>query len=240
MSLALKHGLEFPDLYRRDGLVRLDAAFIAHLAASDVALHNRLVTARRDPAALDRKAESDLLTELAPHLEDFIGELFGITKEVRVLQAHHDALAPLYSVKRLFVQRRAVKGVNAEAAAAEDGDALAEALVRHFGEPLSEDSFARHVARWMEDEAAHVDALALAARYAAWATLAPEGQTKHRRGVLFKQSHKLDMTHLVPVETVTHYGVTMLRLPEEKWRARDGFKLTDPGTDLVGALDQAN
>jgi NADPH-dependent glutamate synthase beta subunit-like oxidoreductase/NAD(P)H-flavin reductase len=239
-SLALKHGLQFPDLYRRDGLIELDAAFIAHLTATDVALHNRLVTARRDPAALDRKAESDLLTELAAHLEDFVGELFGITKEVRALQARHDALAPLYSVKRLFVQRRAVKGVSAEAAAAEDSEGLAQALTRELGEPLSEESFARHVARWMENEAAHADALAFAARYAAWATLAPEGQRKHRRGVLFKQPHKLDMTHLVPVETVSHFGVTMLRLPEEKWRARDGFKLTDPGTDLTGALDQAN
>jgi NADPH-dependent glutamate synthase beta subunit-like oxidoreductase/NAD(P)H-flavin reductase len=239
-SLALKHGLEFPDLYRRDGLVTLDAAFIAHLNEADVALHNRLVTARRDGAALDRKAESDLLTDLAPYLEDFIGELFGITKEVRALQARHDALAPLYSVKRLFVQRRAVKGVSAAAAASEDGEALAQVLARHFGEPLSEESFARHVARWMEDEATHGEALTLAARYAAWATLAPEGQQKHRLGVLFRQPHKLDMTHLVPVETVSHYGVTMLRLPEEKWRARDGFKLTDHGTDLTGALDHAN
>jgi NADPH-dependent glutamate synthase beta subunit-like oxidoreductase/NAD(P)H-flavin reductase len=239
-SLALQHGLDFRDLYRRDGLVKLDAAFIAHLSETDVALHNRLVTARRDPAVLERKAESDLLTELASHLEDFIGELFAIGGEIRALQARHDALAPIYSVKRLFVQRRAVKGVSAEVAAAEDGDALATALARKFGEPLSEESFARHVARWLEDEAAHADALTLAARYAAWATLAPVGQAKHRAGVLFKQPHKLDMTHLVPVETVSHYGVTMLRLPEEKWRARDGFKLTDPGTDLVGALDHGN
>jgi len=239
-SLALKHGLDFRDLYRRDGLVKLDAAFIAHLLEVDVALHNRLATARRDPAALDRKAESDLLTELAPHLEDFIGDLFAIAAELRALQGRHDALAPIYAVKRLFVQRRAVKGVSAEVATAEDGDALAVALARELGEPVSEESFARHVARWMEDEAAHAGALALAARYAAWATLAPQGQKKHRGGVLFKQPHKLDMTHLVPVETVSHYGVTMLRLPEEKWRARDGFKLTDAGTDLVGALDQAN
>ena len=239
-SLALKHGLDFRDLYRRDGLVKLDAAFIAHLLEVDVALHNRLATARRDPAALDRKAESDLLTELAPHLEDFIGDLFAIAAELRALQGRHDALAPIYAVKRLFVQRRAVKGVSAEVATAEDGDALAVALARELGEPVSEESFARHVARWMEDEAAHAGRLALAARYAAWATLAPQGQKKHRGGVLFKQPHKLDMTHLVPVETVSHYGVTMLRLPEEKWRARDGFKLTDAGTDLVGALDQAN
>ena len=82
-ELALKHDLEFEDLYRRSGLVRLDAAFVAHLAAADAGLHDRLVTARRDPGALEREAESDLLVDLAPHLEDFVGELFGIGAEVR-------------------------------------------------------------------------------------------------------------------------------------------------------------
>ena len=48
------------------------------------------------------------------------------------------------------------------------------------------------------------------------------------------------MQHLVPVETIERDGVTMLRLPEHEWRARDGFALTDAGTDLAGALDQAN
>src|SRR5690349_8927836 len=101
-DLALKHGLSFPDLYDRDGLVRLDRAFVAHLAEADAALHGRLMAGRADPASLDRKAESDLLVDIAPHVEDFLGELFGISAEVRALQARHDRLAPLYSVKRLF------------------------------------------------------------------------------------------------------------------------------------------
>src|SRR5580704_14622427 len=48
------------------------------------------------------------------------------------------------------------------------------------------------------------------------------------------------MQHLVPVETIERDGVTMLRLPEHDWRVRDGFALTDAGTDVVGALDEAN
>src|SRR5215467_9652886 len=109
-DLALKHGLSFADLYDRDGLARLDRAFVAHLSAADAELHNRLMTARRDPAAIEGLEESNLLVDLAAHLEDFVGELFGIESEVRDLQARHHELAPLYSVKRLFVQRRAVKG----------------------------------------------------------------------------------------------------------------------------------
>src|SRR3954470_21715439 len=120
-ELALKHGLAFADLYEREGLIRLDREFVAHLAASDIPLHNRLMAARADPDTLDRKAESDLLVDLAPEVEDFIGELFGITAEIRALQARHDALAPLYSVRRLFVQRRAVKEIKEADAARLNG-----------------------------------------------------------------------------------------------------------------------
>src|SRR5258708_30697583 len=122
-DLTLKYDLGFAELYERDGLIRLDRAFVASLAEIDVALHGRLMAGRADPAALDRKAESDLLVELAPHVEDFLGQLFGIAPDIRALQARHEELAPLYSVKRLFVQRRPVKAVKEDAAASLDGAA---------------------------------------------------------------------------------------------------------------------
>src|SRR5579862_4367502 len=213
---------------------------MAHLQAADVGLFNRLATARATPDALADKDHSELLVELAPHLEDFVGALFGIGAEVRALQEKHDALTPLYTVKRLFVQRRAAKGATPEAAARIDGPALARVLEARFGEPLTEMSFACHVARWLDDEAKHVEALDEAARYAAWATLAPEGRKLHGKGVLFKVPHRLDMHHLVPVTTKVEHGVTMLHLPESHHRHREGFELTDAGMDLTGALDQAN
>ncbi|MBV8935386.1 MAG: pyridine nucleotide-disulfide oxidoreductase, partial [Alphaproteobacteria bacterium] len=242
-ELVLKYGLSFADLYDREGLLRLDRAFVARLAETDVGLHDRLMAARRDPRAVERLDESNLLVDLAPHLEDFLGELFGIGAEIRELQSRHHELAPLYSVKRLFVQRRAVKGVKEADAMAIDGPRLARELDGLIGSPTEdawERAYAEHVAKWLEDEAGNAAALATAERYAAWATLAPEGRRKHRRGVLFQVPHRLDMHHLVPVETVERDGVTMLRLPEEEWRRRDGFALTDRGTDLTGALDQAN
>jgi NADPH-dependent glutamate synthase beta subunit-like oxidoreductase/NAD(P)H-flavin reductase len=250
-DLALKHGLSFADLYERDGLIRLDRAFVAHLAATDAALHDRLMAARAAPEVLDRKAESDLLVELSPHLEDFLGDLFGIAGEVRALQARHERLAPLYSVKRLFVQRRAVKEVKEADAAHLNGHRLAQELDTLLGgAPAAFETrqgvlawelrYADGVARWLDEEAAHKLPLKTALEYAAWATLAPEGRTRHRRGLLFRVPHRLDMHHLVPALTVERDGVTMLRLPEDEWRARDGFALTDPGTDLAGAQDEAN
>jgi NADPH-dependent glutamate synthase beta subunit-like oxidoreductase/NAD(P)H-flavin reductase len=238
--LALGFGLTFEDLYQRDGLVRLDQAFTDRMREADPALFNRLMAARAAPDGLAAKDESELLIEAAPHLEDFIGDLFGIGTELAGLQAAHDALAPLYRVKRLFVQRRAVKGVAPEQAAALDGPTLAVELESLIGETLTEASFAAHVELWTADEAAYPAPIDLALRYAQWATLSDAGRARHKSGLLFKVPHKLDPAHLVPIETVTIDGVTMQRLPETRWRRREGFALTDLGMDLPHGLDQAN
>src|SRR5216110_2204614 len=75
------------------------------------------------------------VAHLAPHVEDFLGELSGIAGEVRALQARHDKLAPLFSVKRLFVQRRAVKEIKEAEAGALNGHKLGEELDTLIGGP---------------------------------------------------------------------------------------------------------
>jgi NADPH-dependent glutamate synthase beta subunit-like oxidoreductase/NAD(P)H-flavin reductase len=239
-ELSLGFGLRFADLYCRDGLTRLDEAFVDTLKASNTELHNRLMAARAAPDEVAGKAESELIVELARVLEDFVAELFNIHNEMNALQSRHERLAPLYTVKRLFVQRRAAKKYGPEQAAAFDGPALRAELEPLIGGELAELRFAEHVDRWMKAEAEHAAALDLAARYAAWATHTPQGQRLHKGGVLFKLPHKVDPHHLVPVETEVVDGVTMLKLPRSHRRARDGFALTDPGMDLTAALDHAN
>jgi NADPH-dependent glutamate synthase beta subunit-like oxidoreductase/NAD(P)H-flavin reductase len=209
--MKLGFDIRFSDLYERAGLMRVDAAFLAFVREADTALHDRLLAARSTIPG--KKEESDLLVALAPQVEDFLPKLFGIEEEARALAARHNELAPLYSVKRLFVQRRALHKVKPEDA--KPGGYLF----------TTELDFARQVTEWLKDEAAHGEKLENAARYAAWATLTPQGKEKHRHGVLFKTPRKLDYMKLIPhVEP----------------RPREGFELTDPGTDLVGALDQAN
>jgi hypothetical protein len=237
-SISLKFGFAFPDLYRRDGLERLDATFLEQLLERSPELHARLLAARRDPAALPRKQASELIVELAPYLEDFIGELFGIGTELRGLQARQAELAPLHAVKRQFVQRK-VKGRTVEEALAIDALSLTAELEAFLHEPLSERCFAGHVADWLENEEESGRQLRLAADYALWAALAPEGRKKHGHGVLFNLPRKLDMLHLVPVETHQILGTDQMGLGRDHWRHRNGFHLTDAGTDLAGALDQA-
>jgi NADPH-dependent glutamate synthase beta subunit-like oxidoreductase/NAD(P)H-flavin reductase len=235
---SFKLGFEatFSELSGREGLVRLDRLFVDRLQQADGGLHARLMAARATPASLDAKAEGELVVAMGPHLEDFLGELFGIRAELDTIAARTLELDPVHSCKRLFVQRQAVKKYGD--ASAFDGAALRAALEARMGTALTEVGFATHVARWeAEGDAEAVDE---ALRYAAWATLTDAGRARHADGTLFRVPHRMDSAHLVPVETIERDGVTMLRLPEHDWRPRDGFALTDPGMGDQQALDQMN
>jgi NADPH-dependent glutamate synthase beta subunit-like oxidoreductase/NAD(P)H-flavin reductase len=239
-TLTLDFGLSFRDLYDRTSLIRLDGAFLEFLARADSTLRDRLEAARRDPGLLSARDESELLLALAPHLDPFVGRLFGIESAVQALSRRHHELAPLYQVKRLFVQRRAMHKIRAADAGTFDGAALQAQLEAAMGTPFTELAFAQHVSGWLKDEPAHVEVLDIALRYAAWAAHTDAGKHRHRRGVLFKAPHKLDPQRLVPVATESGHGYPRHRFEAGQLRRREGFKLTDAGADLAGALDEAN
>src|SRR5689334_14926562 len=133
-QLELRFGLSFEDLYQQDGLARLDQTFLEQLHSANPSLGQRLVDARSNPSSLARKQQSDLIVELAPHVEDFIGELFGISSALRTLQTKHHALAPIYALKRRFVQKKAISGVSKDQASAINGLAVAAELEALFNE----------------------------------------------------------------------------------------------------------
>jgi NADPH-dependent glutamate synthase beta subunit-like oxidoreductase/NAD(P)H-flavin reductase len=218
--MQLAHGFTFRDLYDDGALARLDGVFLATLPAD---LRAALAAARANPP--EAKAASALVMELAPVLESFLATLFGVGTEAAALAKEHQKLTPLYSCKRLFVQRRAAKAYTPEQAAALTGDF-----------PFTTElAFAETILRWLEDEAAHKQQLAKAERYAAWALYTPTGRAKHGSGVLFQVPHKTD-----PAQLVDFKRDAQGRIEGKELRARHGFALTDVGTDLVGALDEAN
>jgi hypothetical protein len=111
--------------------------------------------------------------DLAPHFDDFLGHLFGIGQEVADLRKRHTDLAPIFAVKRLFVQRRALKAHPEKEAAGFDADSLRRQLTELFGGAFDEATFATHV-EVAEGRGANTAHLDLAARYAAWATQTDE------------------------------------------------------------------
>ena len=237
---SLAHGLGFDDLYDREGLARLDAAFVAWLKDANVEAHARLMAARAEPDKLAVKDESNLLIEVARPLEDFVGALFDISHEVTALRDRHVRLAPLYDCKRLFVQRYVARTIKPQDATTEPEVAVSASLADIEEWELA---FALAVRERLGPEfkvdrpTPEVEALA---RYAAWALHHPDGKKRHRDGPLFKVPHRLDFEHLVAIETEVVDGVTRMKLPRPLLRHREGFALTDQGFDLERTLDQAN
>ncbi len=78
-------------------------------------------------------------------------------------------------------------------------------------------------------------------RYSAWAATTPQGQQRHAASVLFRQPGKVE-----PYELLAHArsdeqaGVRVFTIDPAHIRRREGFALTDAGTDLRGALDETN
>lgn len=236
MDTQLGFGTDFAALGTREGLIALDKRFLDQLAGQDAALYARLLAARAAPDALEPLAESQLIMALGPVLEGFVGELFDVGEALDALLARTRQFDPVHACKRLFVQRQAVKKYADPSGF--DGAALRTALEAEMTVPLTEVSFATHVEAWQRNERSPL--LDLAMRYAAWATLTPQGRAAHAGGTLFRLPQKVDPQHLVPVQTVERNGVTMQCLPEHDWRHRDGFALTDTGMSGPQALDQMN
>jgi len=236
--LSLAFGVRFEDLYDTDGLARLDAQFLAILGADHADLGARLGAARAAPESLANLEEAQLLLAVAPVLDDFVAELFGIVPEVDRLVAAHTETEPLFRVKRKFVQRRAMLKIKADEAATLDGPKLEAELAAALGGTFEELAFARAVLQWQADEAANAAALALAERYCAWAGHTAEGRRRNRSGVLFKPPQKVEPLALVPVDTDTSAGYAVHTL--RHIRRREGFALTDAGTSLVGGLGEAH
>jgi NADPH-dependent glutamate synthase beta subunit-like oxidoreductase/NAD(P)H-flavin reductase len=225
--MKLNFSLHFQDLYTLNGLYALDKAFL-HFLHQQNFLSKELVEARlTQPSA---KEESTLILKIAPYVEEFIGQLFGVTQAIEALQRKSASYSPLIQAKRQFVQRYALK--KHPTAEGIDGQALSKDL------PLSDElTFAKAICQWLENEARHFEQLDKAARYVAWAVLTPQGQKKHESWVLFKVPQKTDPNHLISHLTQTMAG---WELPYEHWRSRYGFNITDTPPTLPLALDQSN
>lgn len=236
-DLALAYGLNFDDLYSRDGVARIDELFLNYLGESDDSLKAALVEARPYASDLSSTDESELLLKIAPYVDDFIGELFGISDVIVERANDHHALARGFACRRLFVQRVALKKIKHDEAIHLDGHALEIDLVGRMGIPFSEAVYADCVMSWMEDGDAHADDLDVAARYAAWRV----HSGGHGSSVLFKEPERTDPFNLIPtLQDDTVHDVPVKVMDPDLLRQRPGFKLTDQGGDLADSLSEAN
>ncbi|HVL55751.1 MAG TPA: hypothetical protein VM491_04555, partial [Burkholderiaceae bacterium] len=245
--MRLGFGLRFEDLYQRDGLLRLDQAFLQWLGERAPQLAERLCSARGAPDSLEYRQEAALLIEAAPWVDEFIAALFDIGDELAALRARHTELAPLYEAKTRFVKRQALQKIDPAQLAAFDADAARERLLEWVGTPTFDElALARAILDWQRDETANAAQLQIAMLYSAWAVTTEAGNAKHGRGVLFRQPGRIEPLALIrhahseSVDGATVHAIDASRLRRRLDNGRGAFSLTDPGTDLAGALDETH
>ena len=170
-DLALQHGLSFADLYDRDGLVRLDQAFVAHLAEADVGLHDRLMAARSDPDAIERQIEFEPPRRSRTPSRGFhrravryrcrSSRVAGAPPRARPALLGQAALCSAPRGKRGEGSRRrgARRARPRPRARSADGAPPDEAITIAAWERR----YAEHVANWLADEAANAEALDIGA-----------------------------------------------------------------------------
>src|SRR3990167_2870973 len=186
----LSLGFSFEDLLNPLKLRELDQAFCERLKDIDEDLVACLRLARSQ--GLSSLEESALILDLAPFVEDFLGQLFSIEDEISTLQNQTYALAPLYRCKRNFVQRVAAKAYTRKEALSFDEPGLQKSFSEMMGIPYSDLAFARHVLE-TKDEAF----LDLAKKFAAWNIYQPVPS------ILFRLPRKIIPGGLLPVQQKT-------------------------------------
>jgi len=125
-------GYTFKDLFDPRQLAELTGLFAEKIRESDPLLYERYVdyTAGRLTGSV---ALSGLLTELAPHLGDFLAQMFGVEKEHGAMKLRATRDEVLFSVKKDFFVRRVLKKYSAPGPAGED----LSSLERYIGEIMA-------------------------------------------------------------------------------------------------------
>jgi NADPH-dependent glutamate synthase beta subunit-like oxidoreductase/NAD(P)H-flavin reductase len=136
-------GYRYSDLYNPVRLRGLTEEFLGFLSRRSPELSDalgRYLDAKGD--GFEARVESNILTDTAPFLSEFIAELFGIEDEVESLRRSITSQDPVWKYK-FFLQRRAIKKFTADKIGELNGHKLDQAVseIRHhiFSDTLVHD-----------------------------------------------------------------------------------------------------
>jgi len=223
-------GFQYADLHSTAGLERLDAEFLKRLAATDATRHAQL-RELRGGKKFSPVETSELLLACAPLIDDLIGELFGIRKELTAIGAATLAHNPVLAFKKLFVARRArrrlMKKEEIESFAELDTWLTGALQAARLDTGDRELSIARYGEQLLADEQANAEDVEKLTRWCIRAMTTDEGKAAVRGWVSFKLPEGVDHANLVPLQSITKDGVERYENASGVHRPRDGFHLTD-------------
>lgn len=184
--LNKKFNLIFLDLYEREGLQKLNQYFEDFLQESDLELFRNFKENQKN-----QEENSNILIEVAKIFENFLTELFLITKENQNLKQKHQDLAIIYQIKRDFVQRQIAKKYDKNSLTKNfDGKKILEELEINYDDI---DDLEIKLAGKIANE----ENLEELEKYAIWALFDDNGKIFHQDGSLFILPAKIDYQNLV-------------------------------------------
>ncbi|WP_341787280.1 palindromic element RPE4 domain-containing protein [Rickettsia endosymbiont of Cantharis rufa] len=164
--MKLGFNLDFNEL-DLTGLKKLDQIFLDYLFKADKFLHKDLILFRLASSSIILQDYPEFLLKISPHLDDFLAELFCISKEVTISRLKHKDFDVIYECKRKFVERYAVKKYSQEKIKDIDFEEVYLKLSELIGTNFTSKEFAKQIIIWQQDEESFVAELDTAARYAA-------------------------------------------------------------------------
>jgi len=223
-------GFTFAELQTDSGLVRLDEQFVAWLATNAPELHRQLLDYRAGTLELPAPQLSDFLLALAPRIESYISDLYGIGEAVAELRADTQRELTVFRFRKQFVQRRARRH---RGELVDDFATLDRWLAQAAGEPADdrELAVARYADALLADKEAHADGIR---RLTEWVIHIRERDAAPaiRDGwSSFKLPQLVDYANLVPLERDPDDPAGRLHGNPAEFIRRDGFALTDPRMD---------
>ncbi len=238
-------GLSYADLLTLEGLNRLDTEYLRRLKAQDAVRHDQLLAVRdaqgstsaaggRTPGAATGKTlspteNSELLLACSPLLDDVIADLFGIRKEIDAARGAVLSHNPVFTFKKLFVQRRARRRLTRkeEIESFSELDAWLGNTLKH-ADTDRELAIAQFAEKLLTDEQANAEPIEKLTRWCIRALTTPEGRQAVQGWVSFKLPDGVDFANLVPIKVITKDGAERFENASGHRHARDGFHLTDP------------
>ncbi|WPY00389.1 Putative bifunctional glutamate synthase subunit beta/2-polyprenylphenol hydroxylase domain protein [Candidatus Trichorickettsia mobilis] len=229
--MQLAFGFIFDDLSSLVKLYELDQVFLEFLEEHNSEVYQKLCHLRiinksntQSYTYLDELEYSNLLLDLAPILENFLAQLFFIEPEITKSRFEHIKFNSIYQCKRKFIQRFAIKKYPKASINSIDIVNVTNTLNQLIRAELTPIIFATHVNEWLLDPKKYVDALDIAAQYAAWMV---HTNNEH---ILFQLPKSVNQAELIDQDKIAQY----------KKHIRIGFDYTNTELTLDNALNNAH
>lgn len=223
--------LTYESLFEADGLQKVDDAFFQRLQKTDADLEKDLRAYRDGSREFSGQETSELLINCGRELEIFIGELYGISRELDSLRAETLESDPVFLFKKKYVLRKARRRLlknDVEESFAELDNWLTKSLrlagLASNDRELSVAKLGRH---YLKDKDTFSLEIEFLIRWCILAMTMPDGQRAVKGWVSFDVPSPVNHASLVPTEPVNEKHSHRVAIQPELRRRRDGFKLTD-------------